>query len=387
MALRLFSWSKGLMAITLCVFLITGHVAALDIGGKAHYLMDPYSGRVFLTNNGEDALPVASISKLMTLVVALEAVERDEVRLDDLVTASPFAASKRGSRIWLETGEQLTLGELIYAIAVGSANDAAVAVAEFLAGTEAGFVDLMNIRAKELGLVKTTFRNSTGLPEEGGSNMMSAQDVALLVLHAMGVPRLMDYVSTYEYTMRKDTTKIPVLWNGNKLLRRYYGVDGMKTGFTTEAGYCIAATAERENFRLIAVTLGHKSEEERESAARALLDYGFRKYQSMELYAEKEAVGLLECPTGNPRTVDVVVPKAFLVTVERGKELDLTTVVELETDSVLPITEGQVVGRITAFYGDEIVGVSPLTVSETVHKLSVPALIVRLFKAMARSVF
>ena len=387
MALRLFSWSKGLMAITLCVFLITGHVAALDIGGKAHYLMDPYSGRVFLTNNGEDALPVASISKLMTLVVALEAVERDEVRLDDLVTASPFAASKRGSRIWLETGEQLTLGELIYAIAVGSANDAAVAVAEFLAGTEAGFVDLMNIRAKELGLVRTTFRNSTGLPEEGGSNMMSAQDVALLVRHAMGVPRLMDYVSTYEYTMRKDTTKIPVLWNGNKLLRRYYGVDGMKTGFTTEAGYCIAATAERENFRLIAVTLGHKSEEERESAARALLDYGFRKYQSMELYAEKEAVGTLECPTGNPRTVDVVVPKAFLVTVERGKELDLTTVVELETDSVLPITEGQVVGRITAFYGDEIVGVSPLTVSETVHKLSVPALIVRLFKAMARSVF
>jgi D-alanyl-D-alanine carboxypeptidase (penicillin-binding protein 5/6) len=161
----------------------------------------------------------------------------------------------------------------------------------------------------------------------------------------------------------------------------------MKTGFTTEAGYCIAATAERENFRLIAVTLGHKTEEERESAARALLDYGFRKYQSMELYAEKEAVGLLECPTGNPRSVDVVVPKAFLVTVERGKELDLTTVVELETDSVLPITEGQVVGRITAFYGDEIVGVSPLTVSETVHKLSVPALIVRLFKAMARSVF
>ena len=387
MALRLFSWSKGLMAITLCVFLITGHVAALDIGGKAHYLMDPYSGRVFLTNNGEDALPVASISKLMTLVVALEAIERGEVDLDDLVTASPFAASKRGSRIWLETGEQLTLGELIYAIAVGSANDAAVAVAEFLAGTEAGFVDLMNIRAKELGLVKTTFRNSTGLPEEDGSNMMSAQDVALLVRHAMGVPRLMDYVSTYEYTMRKDTTKIPVLWNGNKLLRRYYGVDGMKTGFTTEAGYCIAATAERENFRLIAVTLGHKSEEERESAARALLDYGFRKYQSMELYAEKEAVGTLECPTGNPRTVDVVVPKAFLVTVERGKELDLTTVVELETDSVLPITEGQVVGRITAFYGDEIVGVSPLTVSETVHKLSVPALIVRLFKAMARSVF
>lgn len=387
LAVRLFSWFKVLIAAFLCLCVITGHAAALEIGGKAYYLMDPYSGRVFLADNAEEALPVASVSKLMTLILILEAVDRGEVTLEDLVTASPFAARKRGSRIWLEAGEQLPLGELIYAIAVGSANDAAVAAAEFLAGSETSFVELMNARSQDLGLKQTVFTNSTGLPEESGSNLMSVEDVAALVRHAMEVPLLMDYVSTYEYTMRADTTKIPVLWNGNKLLRRYYGVDGMKTGFTTEAGYCIAATAERDDFRLIAVTLGHKNEEERESAARALLDYGFRKYQSLELYAAKEAVGTLECPTGAPQLVDVVLPERFLVTVERGKELDLTTVIELETDLDLPIREGQTVGSITAFYGEEAVGKSPLTVGQTVEKLSLFALIVRLGQAMAQAVF
>lgn len=384
---RLFSCSKLLIIILLCLAILSGSVAALEIGGKAYYLMDPYSGRVFLEKSDEEALPVASISKLMTLVLVLEAVSRGEVRLEDLVTASPFAASKRGSRIWLETGEQLTLDELIYAIAVGSANDAAVAVAEFIAGSEGDFVELMNNRAKELGLAGSSFVNSTGLPEEAGSNTMSVQDVAVLVQHAMGVPMLMEYVSTYEHTMRSTTTKIPVLWNGNKLLRRYYGVDGMKTGFTTEAGYCIAATAEREDFRLIAVTLGHKTEEERESAARALLDYGFRKYQSLELFAKDDVVGTLECPTGAPRIVEVVLPQDFLVTVERGKELDLTTIINLEADLPLPITEGQMVGTITAYYGEEIVGTSPLTVQQSVQKLSLVALVLRLGQAIAQAVF
>lgn len=390
MAFDLFSRTKWLTGIVLilCLSLPAAQVLALEVGGKAHYLMDPYSGRVFLEHNGNEALPVASISKLMTLVVVLEAVERGEISLGDLVTASPFAASKRGSRIWLESGEQLTLDELVYAIAVGSANDAAVAVAEFIAGSEPNFVQLMNERAQELGLENTIFVNSTGLPnDDETTNQMSARDVALLARHAMGVQHLMDYVSTYEHTMRADTTKIPVLWNGNKLLRRYYGVDGLKTGYTTEAGYCIAATAERENFRLIAVTLGHKNDEERESAARALLDYGFRKYQSLELYAQGDIVGSLECPTGNPRKVDVVLPSDFLVTVERGKELDLTTVVQLETDLELPIEEGQIVGTITAYYQEEMVGSNPLTVKQRVRRLRLPELVLRLGQAMAQAIF
>jgi len=378
---------RWMIVLLLCLAFLGTQALALEIGGKAYYLMDPYSGRVFLEENSDVALPVASLSKLMTLVLILEAVDRGEIGLTDLVTASPFAASKRGSRIWLEAGEQLTLEELIYAIAVGSANDAAVAVAEFIAGSEQSFVEIMETKAAELGLEVTSFRNCTGLPEDDGSNMMSARDVATLVQHALGVPRLMDYVSTYEHTMRADTTKIPVLWNGNKLLRRYYGVDGMKTGFTTEAGYCLAATAERDDLRLIAITLGHKNEEERESAARSLLDYGFRKYQSLKLYSQNDVVGALESPTGRPRVVDVILPADFFVTVERGKELDLTTVISLDTNQVLPIREGQVVGSITAYFGEEVVGTSLLTISEPVQKLTLVALVWRLGQAIAKALF
>lgn len=376
------------IAALLCLLVCQGAAKAMEPAGRAAYLMDPYSGRVFLEKASEEALPVASISKLMTLVLILEAVERGELALEDLVTASPFAASKRGSRIWLEAGEQLPLGEMIYAIAVGSANDAAVAVAEYMAGSEKQFVELMNQRAGELGLSSTRFVNCTGLPEEDGShNLMSAKDAALLARHALTVPLLMDYVSTYEYTMRADTTKIPVLWNANRLLRRYYGVDGMKTGFTTEAGYCMVATAQRENLRLIAVTLGHKSEEERETAARALLDYGFRKYQSLLLYPQGTAVSSMDCATGSPRTVQVVVPEDFHITVERGKEVDFVTVITLEKDLRPPIQQGETVGALTVLYQDEILGTTSLTVAETVRRLSFPALVYRLAQALAQAVF
>lgn len=386
--MRLFSWIKWVTIVILSLSILAAQSIAFELDGKGVYLMDPYSGRVFLEKNSEEGLPVASVSKLMTLVVILEAVERGEVSLEDLVTASPFAASKRGTRIWLEEGEQLTLGELLYAIAVGSANDAAVAVAEFLAGSEENFVQLMNERAGELNLENTFFVNSTGLTEaEDATNVMSAKDVACLAHHAMSVPLLMDFVSTYEYTMRPKTTKIPVLWNANKLLRRYYGVDGLKTGFTTEAGYCIVATAERDKFRLIAVSLGHKNEEERESSTRALLDYGFRKYQSLELYPKQAVVGSLESPNGSPRSVDVVLPRDFYVTVERGKELDLITVIHLKQDLTLPVEEGQIVGSITALYQEEVVGSSPLTVSQTVRKLSLGALVFRLGQALANAIF
>ncbi len=203
--------------IILSIFLSLGAAAdALELGSKAAILMDPYSGRVFLEHNVEEQIPVASISKLMTLVLILEAVERGELEPDHIITASPYAASKRGTRIWLEAGEQFTLEELLFAIAVGSANDAAVAVAEYIAGSEDSFVELMNQRAAELGLTQSTFVNCTGLPvQEGSPNLMSARDVGILAAHALRVPGLMEYVSTYEYTMRPETTKIPVLWNAN----------------------------------------------------------------------------------------------------------------------------------------------------------------------------
>lgn len=382
--MRIRLWS----IVLLCGILgLNGTGIALELNSKAALLMDPYSGRVFLEHNADQQLPIASISKLMTLVLILEALEREEVELDQIITASPFAASKRGTRIWLEAGEQFTLEELLYAIAVGSANDAAVAVAEYVAGSEESFVERMNTRGKELGLTQSVFVNCTGLPVEAGlPNSMSARDIGILASHAMRVPGLMDYVSTYEYTMRPETTKIPVLWNANRLLRRYYGVDGLKTGFTTEAGYCIAVTAQREHLRLLAVTLGHEKDEDRESEARTLLDFGFRKYQSVLLYPQGEQVSTLECPSGEPRVVSVVVAKDFHVTVERTRELDLETRINLEQGLMAPLPKDAIVGKISALYNGELVGEGLLTLSQTVEKAGLGALIMRIGKAMAQAV-
>lgn len=373
--------------IMVCILSITSVALGFEFTGKAAFLIDPTSGRVFLEHNQEEVLPVASISKLMTLVLVLEAVERQEVFLDDLVTGSPFAASKRGTRIWLESGEQFTLEELLYAIAVGSANDGAVAVAEFIGGSEANFAEMMNLRGQELGLTSSVFVNSTGLPEDGEHNLMTAKDVAILARHALQVPRLLDYVSTYEYTMRPETTKIPVLWNANRLLRRYYGVDGLKTGFTTEAGYCLAVTAQRDKLRLLAVTLGHKTDEERESEARRLLDYGFRKYESVQLHAKGAVVGTLESPTGEPRIVDVVLPDDFYITVERGRELDLTSITRIEQELQAPLRSGTVVGEITVMYQDEIVGEHPLVIKQDVRKAKLSNLVVRFGRAIAQAIY
>lgn len=373
--------------IVICLIGVTYLGYGFEFTGKSALLMDPSSGRIFLEHNGDEALPVASVSKLMTLVLTLEAIERGEVNLDDVITASPFAASKRGTRIWLEAGEQFTLHELLLAIAVGSANDAAVAVGEFISGSEANFVEMMNRRAKELGLTSTKYVNCTGLPEEDLHNLMSAQDVATLARHALKVPGLLGYVSTYEYTMRPNTTKIPVLWNANRLLRRYYGVDGLKTGFTTDAGYCMAVTAQRDQLRLLAVTLGHKTDGERETEARALLDYGFRKYESLQLHAKDAVVGTLECPTGEPRVVNVVLPEDFHITVERGRELDLTSVTHIEKSLQAPLSPGTVVGSITIMYQEQIVGQRPLTINQEVKKTKITSLVFRLGRTMAQAIY
>ncbi|HHU61693.1 MAG TPA: D-alanyl-D-alanine carboxypeptidase [Natronincola sp.] len=373
--------------ICILILLMTTPVPAFETSGKATLLMDANSGRILFQDNPDEQVGVASISKLMTLVLALEALERGEVSLSDEVTASPLAASKRGTRIWLEAGETLDFQELLYAVAVGSANDAAVAIAEFIAGSEQGFVDLMNRRAKELGLNSTKFINSNGLSESDDSyNVMSALDVANLAMHAMQVPKLMSFVSTYEYTMRADTTKIPVLWNANRLLRRYYGVDGLKTGYTKEAGYCVVATAERDKLRLIGVILGQKTDADREKQARDLLDMGFRKYQSLQFYEKGTVVADVVCQNGEPRKVNVVVPDDFYITIERGKELDLETSISLDREITAPIEVSSEVGKLKVLYDDEVVGFSPLVLDRNIEKASIISLAFRLVQSLARSV-
>lgn len=368
--------------------LAAGSVSALELDAKAAVLMDARSGQILFAHNSETPLPVASLTKMMTLTIVLEALDRGEIALTDVITASEFAASKRGSRIWLEAGEQMTLEELLYAIAVGSANDAAVAVAEYIAGSEDEFVALMNQRAQELGLSNTHYKNASGLPPESGSeHTMTALDVAHLARHVLSVPKMMDYVSVYEYTMRANTTKIPVLWNSNRLLRRYQGVDGIKTGFTTAAGYCIAATAVRDDLRLLAVVLGSPSDASRETDTKNLLDYGFRRYHNYLAGTSGNIYGQVHIWNGNPKTADAVLADDLFVTVERGREGELTYETTLYQDLRAPLDKDSTVGTIEVLLDGQVLATAALVASTEIERASFFGLVSRTIKAMAEAVF
>lgn len=360
--------------------------ADLDLTAKAALLMEAHTGRILYEKNIDQPLPVASISKLMTLVLVLEAVDAGVVSFDDLVTASEYAASMGGSQVWLEKGEQLTLEELLYAVAVGSGNDAAVAVAEYLAGSEPAFVALMNQKAAELGLTNTEYSNASGLPPSllgiNGRQVMSARDVALLCRYALGVPRLLDFVSTYEYTMRADTTKKPVLWNYNKLLRRYQGVDGFKTGYTTEAGHCIAVTAQRGGLRLIAVVLGSTSDANRESDVTKLLDLGFREYTNHLIFPQGTIVGEIVVPKGDPETVKLVVSGDFAAPIKRGEQDQIITKITVTDRLQVPISQDTAVGTISAYLGDLLVASAELKPEQNVARSSIGKLLFRITRQM-----
>ena len=382
--IRCKSWL--LAAVIIICMGAVGSAAELDLTAKAALLMDADSGQIFYELNIDEPLPVASISKLMTLVLVLEALNDGKVALADLVTTSEYAASMGGSQVWLEPGDQLTLEEMLYAIAVGSANDAAVAAAEYLAGSESAFASLMNQRARELGLIHSEYSNASGLPPTllglGGRQVRSARDVAELARHALTVPRLLEFVSTYEYTMRSNSTKKPVLWNNNKLLRRYQGVDGLKTGFTTEAGYCIAATAKRDELRLIAVVLGSSSEASRESDITILVDYGFREYTTHLVIPKQTAVGEIMIPKGIPEKVNVVVSRDFYVTVKRGEQAQITTEVSIDDSLPVPLTTDISVGKITAYLKDQPVAEMELKPEVAIERASIPDLLIRIYQKM-----
>ncbi|WP_324718193.1 D-alanyl-D-alanine carboxypeptidase family protein [Carboxydochorda subterranea] len=344
----------------------------LKLTSKAAVLMDAASGQVLYELHPDEALPPASVTKIMTLMLALEAVQDGRVRMTDEVVASDHAASMGGSQIWLEPGERMSLRDLLYAIGVGSANDAAVAVAEHLAGSEPAFVEMMNQRARQLGMKHTHFANSTGLPpqETGdpGPHVASARDLAILSRQAIQTPGLLDFVSTWEYTMRHNSIKKPVLYNFNRLLKRYPGVDGLKTGMTSEAGYCVAATSVRDHLRLIAVTMGAPTAKDRDADVRALFDWGFRRYEARRLASKGDVVGQAEVVRGDPMWVPLVLAQDAFMTVERGSRLTVRQEAELPGILVAPLAADARVGtvRILDQTTGSVLAEVPVQVTQTV---------------------
>ena len=397
---RLFVVILWMMLLAFAAKPVVAVAQELNLTAKAAVLMEANSGAIIYEHNKDEPLPMASITKIMTLILALEAIEAGTARLEDMVTTSEYANKMGGSQIWLEVGEQMSLKGMLYAIAVGSANDAAVAVAEYLSGSEAAFVDQMNRRAQELGLKNTVFSNASGLPPrtlgmEGAEHHASAHDLAILSKRAAELPFLMKMVSTHEYVMRPDTTKKPHLYTLNELLDRvlesgrrygYPGLDGIKTGMTSEAGYCLASTAARDDMRLIAVVLGNPTKEARKKDTVTLLDYGFRMYEPVVIARVGESLGEAVIPRGKAEKVSISARKDLVIGIPRGKAGELTREMAWRKELVAPLQKGEIVGQLVVKQaGMELARVEVVT-DAAVEQANTLQILIRMSKRLLRSI-
>lgn len=324
---------------------------SLALNCRAAVLIEPESGRVLYEKSPDEKMPIASITKLMTLLLTFEAIHGGKLTLDTLVPVSEHAYHMGGSQIWLEPGEQFTLDEMLRAICVSSANDAAVAVAELVGGSEPAFVEQMNARAAELGMTNTTFRNACGLDTEG--HLSTARDVAVLSCYILNTcPELLHYTGIWTDSLRNGQTQ---LVNTNKLLKRYSGITGLKTGTTSGAGVCISASAVRDGLILIAVILGSPSSADRFNAATTLLDYGFANYAAVPLPELPDRPLELAVKGSAEQSVPLdysALPKTVLM--EKGAAAELHTELTLPETLEAPVEQGQTVGKASVYAGETL---------------------------------
>ena len=324
---------------------------SLALNCRAAVLIEPESGRVLYEKSPDEKMPIASITKLMTLLLTFEAIHGGKLTLDTLVPVSEHAYHMGGSQIWLEPGEQFTLDEMLRAICVSSANDAAVAVAELVGGSEPAFVEQMNARAAELGMTNTTFRNACGLDTEG--HLSTARDVAVLSCYILNTcPELLHYTGIWTDSLRNGQTQ---LVNTNKLLKRYSGITGLKTGTTSGAGVCISASAVRDGLILIAVILGSPSSADRFNAATTLLDYGFANYAAVPLPELPDRPLELAVKGSAEQSVPLdysALPKTVLM--EKGAAAKLRTELTLPETLEAPVEQGQTVGKASVYAGETL---------------------------------
>ncbi|WP_084413561.1 D-alanyl-D-alanine carboxypeptidase family protein [Desulfovirgula thermocuniculi] len=366
---------KFLLCAALFLFLFYGTAVPLwaqeaattgiDLNAEAAVLMEAHGGKVLWAKNPDKELPMASVTKIMTLLLAVEAVEQGKASLEERVVASENAWEMGGSQIYLEPGEEFSLKEMLIAVAVGSANDASVAVAEHLMGSEEAFVEAMNRRVQEMGLKHTRFANCTGLPAKG--HYTSAYDMAVILREALKYPLFRQLSSIYEYDLRGGKFK---LWNTNKLLKWYQGVDAGKTGWTTEAKYCLASSAERDGLRLIAVVLGVPEPRGHFRESIKLYNYGFARYRAVNLLPAGAVVASLPVEKGVPPEVEVVTAERVAVVVPRGEERGFTTTYELPPRLKAPLAQHQAVGYCVVQKGGQEVHRVPLLAGREVKRAS-----------------
>ena len=338
----------------------------LTLTSHAALLMEKTTGQILYAQNEHEALPPASVTKIMTVLLTMEAIDSGRIALDDVVTVSAYAAGMGGSQVFLAEGEQITVDDLLKGVCVSSGNDAAVALAEHVAGVTELFVEQMNNRARELGMNDTHFVNCTGLTAEG--HVTSAHDIALmsreLLLHH---PEVRNYTTIWMDTLRNGTFGLS---NTNKLIRFYDGATGLKTGFTREAGYCISATAERDGMELIAVIMKGNTSDSRNADAKTLLNYGFSTYALVDIQPE-EPLPVLPVVLGTADTVSAVLPEeGRTLLLEKSQTGGLTQTVELPETVTAPVCAGDRLGTLTVSREGTVALAIPIVAGETVERLT-----------------
>lgn len=343
--------------------------AKLDIASKSAILMDASTGKVLYEKNSHDKLPPASVTKVMTMLLICEALEDGKIKEDDDVQVSEVAASMGGSQIFLEPGEIQKVDTLLKSIAVASANDACVAMAEYIGGSVEEFVVLMNKRAKELGMNDTNFVNTNGLPVD--NHYTSAYDIALMSKELLTHKKISKYLTTWmdEVVVGKKQAKIGIS-NTNKLVKHYTGATGVKTGFTQQAKYCLSASAIRNNTHLIAVTLCAETSPIRFKDATSLLNYGFANYESVKICGANDKVATVKFEKGEKENVDLVAKDNLSVLIKKGDKKDFQKKVEIKQNLKLPIKKNTELGVVKVYRGKELVGETKIINSEDINKAS-----------------
>ena len=358
--------SAGNMIETIDSALVGADPSTLEIKALSYILVEASSGKVLVEHNANERMAPASITKIMSILLVMEALEEGKITLEDTVTCSEHANSMGGTQIWFKVGETMTVHELLKAVVVSSANDATVALAEHVAGSEEGFVNLMNERAKQLGMNDTTFTNATGFDDE--NHKTTAHDIALMSRELLKHEKIFEYTSIWMDSLRNGETQ---LVNTNKLIRFYKGANGLKTGTTVGAGYCLAATALRDGMQLIAVNLGSSTTDDRFFSARKLLDYGFANYEVATPEISTENLTPVKVSHGVLREVPCEANTQEKILLKKGEKSQITQEVVVEESLEAPVEKGQQIGKIVLKLGDEIVGECPLTAAESVERMTI----------------
>lgn len=364
-------------------FLTTGicvHGESIPIESKSAILINGNTGEILFEHNKDEKLPPASITKIMTMLLTMEAIENGKIDLNDEVVISQNASKIGGTQLYMEPGETKTVEELLIGVAVESANDAAFALGEYIGGTIESFIILMNDRAKELGMTNTQFKNPHGLPVEG--HYTTAHDIAIMSRELVKYEEIHKYLTMWMVDIRvgKNNDRVRTLANTNKLLKSYDGLDGIKTGYTDEAKHCLSATAKKGNLRLISVILSAENSQIRFDEAAKLLDYGFANYDGVCVAERGEEIQEVTIEKGLLEKISVITEEALYVMVKKGEDSEIEKKVVLDGIFTAPIERGQKLGELIAYSGDKEIGRVNLIAKDKVEESNLMTMLKKILK-------